>query len=119
MLIAARESDVVSELGLQVLGDIEANATRAAAAGEYDAALLIESLTHIQDKPALLRWLRTQTKRLVLRVNTRPGTNIPAGTALLGPIFTILTALSCIFGGLHRRKLLRSPACAQNWPISC
>ena len=40
-------------------------------------------------------------------------------TALLGPIFTILTALSCIFGGLHRRKLLPSPACAQSWPTSC
>ena len=67
-----------------VLGDIEANdtqATVAAGRGPYDAALLIESLTHIQDKPALLRWLRTQATRLILRVNTRPDDAVPASQA--------------------------------------
>ena len=67
-----------------VLGDIEANDTQAVVAagrGPYDAALLIESLTHVQDKPALLRWLRTQAPRLILRVNTRPDDDVPAAQA--------------------------------------
>ena len=61
-----------------LLGDIEDNATQTAAAGQYGTAVLLESLTHIKDKPGLLRWLRSQTTRLVLRVNTRPDDEVQA-----------------------------------------
>lgn len=57
-----------------VLGDVEATETQQqlAARGPYDVAVLLESFTHMSNQSALLKWLRTQTNKIVLRVNTRP-----------------------------------------------
>ena len=87
--VSRRQAAHCREQGrLVVLGDVEATDTQVAVAasaddaGQYDAAVLMESLTHIQDKPALLRWLRTQAPRLILRVNTRPDDDdVPAEQA--------------------------------------
>ncbi len=41
--------------------------------GAFDCLLLLESLSHIRDKPRLLRVLRVFGKRLVMRVNCQDG----------------------------------------------
>ena len=48
-----------------------------------------------------------------------PPDRIIDGTALSGPISTILTVLSWICVGIHRRGVLPSPVLALDWPIWC
>ncbi|MEA2691114.1 MAG: hypothetical protein QOJ16_501, partial [Acidobacteriota bacterium] len=63
-------------LGLPVRwGDAE----RTLPPGRFDAVVLLESLSHVRDKPRLLRTLRLFTRRLVMRVNCQD--DAPAGPA--------------------------------------
>lgn len=74
-----------------VLGDAEATTTQSELGGKgpFDAAVMLESLSHIRNQSALLRWLATQTPRLVLRVNTRPAGATPV---VFGDSMTLPTA---------------------------
>ena len=52
--ISSRQADHCREMGRSVvLGNIEATATKAAAAGQHGTAVLLESLTHIRDTAAV------------------------------------------------------------------
>lgn len=55
--------------------------------GRFDCALLLESLEHVADKPALLARLRPFADRLVMRVNCQDAS--PAGTAFGGTMHMI------------------------------
>jgi hypothetical protein len=58
--------------------------------GRFDCAVLLESLSHIQDKARLLRALRLFAPRLVMRVNCQDGS--PACAAFGGTMHMISSA---------------------------
>jgi hypothetical protein len=74
-------------MGLPVrLGDAE----RTLPPGRFDAALLLESFTHIRDKSRLLRVLRAFCGRLVMRVNCQDGA--PPGDRFGGSMAMLTSA---------------------------
>ncbi|WAS91755.1 class I SAM-dependent methyltransferase [Nannocystis punicea] len=58
--------------------------------GRFDAALLLESLSHIRDKERLLQVLRASCRRLVMRVNCQDAA--PPGPAFAGSMHMISSA---------------------------
>ncbi|HLJ25126.1 MAG TPA: class I SAM-dependent methyltransferase [Candidatus Angelobacter sp.] len=55
--------------------------------GQFDAIVLLESLSHIRDKERLLKLLRLFTRRLVMRVNCQD--SLPPGTTFGGSMHMI------------------------------